>query len=424
MDNNNKIVLYEIKKIIKSQIILFLIIAFLIFDLFLVFSKFYVKDELKVLNNIIDEVGYKVNDDMMADFKVYYEKNLESFNDVIYKKEGKKHLSVSEYLNSDNPGIYEDKYTEEEKNQIVNTSIIESYYLSIPELKKEYEKIDFIEMINPTIKSVRASNGGAELIKDGLIKFDERFKTLIKNQEHMELSFNGKAYKMHSFLYREVLGAVVFQIMILIALIVSFLVNYENENSTSLVVYSSRRGRNLILDKLKAITYTVVPISTGLLAIVLTTYFSIYDYSRVFNTSINSFFNWETSFPYVGWFNLSVKEYFILILIIIYISIFIFIGIAFVVARFIKNSYVSFVVCCILNGIGFVLPSLAPTSTKLFIYATLTPFTLIINLNARFMQNSFTNFKYYELITIGIWVGIIACAIHYSIKSFKKCSIN
>lgn len=422
--DNNKIVLYEIKKIIKSPIILFLIIAFLIFDLFLVFSKFYVKDELKVLNNIIDEVGYKVNDDMMADFKVYYEKNLESFNDVIYIKEGKTHLSVSEYLNSDNPGIYEDKYTEEEKNQIVNTSIIESYYLSIPELKKEYEKIDFIEMINPTIKSVRASNGGAELIKDGLIKFDERFKTLIKNQEHMELSFNGKAYKMHSFLYREVLGTVVFQIMILIALIVSFLVNYENENSTSLVVYSSRRGRNLILDKLKAIIYTVVPISTGLLAIVLTTYFSIYDYSRVFNTSINSFFNWENSFPNIGWFSLSVKEYFMIIIIIIYISIFIFIGIAFVVARFIKNSYVSFVICCILNGIGMILPSLAPTSTKLFIYATLTPFTLAINLHTRFMQNSFTNFKYYELITISIWGVIIVCAIHYSIKSFKKCSIN
>ncbi len=106
-----------------------------------------------------------------------------------------------------------------------------------------------------------------------------------------------------------------------------------------------------MIDKLKAIIYIIVPISTGLLAIVLTTYFSIYDYSKVFSTSINSFFNWEGSFPYIGWFNLSVKEYFILIIMLIYISIFIFIGIAFVVARFIKNTYVSFVICCILNGL-------------------------------------------------------------------------
>ncbi|WP_291627760.1 hypothetical protein [Clostridium sp.] len=422
--DDNKIVFYEIKKIIKSPIILFLIITFFIFDLFIVFSKYYVKDDLKVLNNIIDEVGYKINNDMMGNFKIYYEKNLEDFNDIIYKNEGKRYATVSEYLMLNNAGIYENKYTEKEKKQIASTSIIESYYLSIPELKKEYEKIDFIEMIAPTIKSIRASGEAADLIKVGLIKFDKRFKSLIKNKEYMELSFNGKAYRMHSFLYKEVLGTVLFQIMILIALIVSFLVNYENENNTSFIVYSSRRGRSLLSDKLKAVIYTVIPISTILLAIVLTIYFSIYDYSRVFKTSINSFFNWEGSFPYIGWFNLSVKEYFVLIILLIYVSIFIFIGIAFVVARFIKNSYVSFVICCILNGLGLILPSLMPTSNKLFVYTTLNPFTLVFNLSGRFMQNSFTNFKHYELITISIWIIALCYLINYSIKSFKKCSIN
>lgn len=420
----NKIVFHEIKKIIKSPILLFLIIIFLVFDLFIVFSKYYIKDDLKVLNSIIDEVGYKINDDMMDNFKIYYEKSLKDFNKLIYKNEGKEYSSVSEYLMSNNSGIYENKYSEDEKKQIVDSSIIESYYLSIPELKKEYEKIDFIEMIEPTIKSFRASGGGANLIKDGLIKFDKRFKTLIKNKEHMELSFNGKAYRMHSFLYKEVLGTLVFQITILIALIVSFLVNYENENSTSLVVYSSRKGRKILIDKLKAIIYIIVPISTGLLAIVLTTYFSIYDYSKVFSTSINSFFNWEGSFPYIGWFNLSVKEYFILIIMLIYISIFIFIGIAFVVARFIKNTYVSFVICCILNGLALILPSLMPTSSKLFGYTTINPFTLVFNLSGRFMQSSYTNFKYYELITISIWIIALSYLVYYSIKSFKKCSIN
>ena len=72
----NKIVFHEIKKIIKSPILLFLIVIFLVFDLFIVFSKYHVKADLKVLNNIIDEVGYKINYDMMEDFKVYYEKNL------------------------------------------------------------------------------------------------------------------------------------------------------------------------------------------------------------------------------------------------------------------------------------------------------------------------------------------------------------
>lgn len=422
--DNNKIVLYEIKKIIKSPIVLFLIITFLIFDLFLVFSKYYVKDDLKVLNNIIDEVGYKINDDMMDKFKVYYEEDLKDVNDLIYKIEGKRYLSLAEYLSTPNISIYENKYSEEEKKEIHNAAVIESYYLAIPELKNEYEKINFINMIEPTITSLGASRGAAELVKDGLIKFDKRFKSLLENKEHMELSFNGKAYRMHKFLYKDILGTIVFQIMILIAVIASFLVNYEIESGTSLVVYSSRRGRKLLLDKLKAITYIVLPISTGLLIIVFSTYFSIYDYSKVFNTSINSIFNWEASFPYISWFNLTVKEYLILIIILIYISILIFIGIAFVVSRFIKNSYVSFVVCCILNGFGLILPSLMPASNKLFIYTAFTPFTLVYNLSGRFMQSSFTNFKYYELITASVWLIISGCIICYAIKSFKKCSIS
>ena len=420
----NKIVFHEIKKIIKSPILLFLIVIFLVFDLFIVFSKYYVKDDLKVLNSIIDEVGYKINYDMMEDFKVYYENNLNDFNGLIYKNEGSKYSSVSEYLNSNNSAIYTDKYSKEEERLIVNTSIIESYYLSIPDLKKEYEEINFVEMIEPTIKSYRASSGGAELIKEGLIKFDKRLKTLIKDKEHMELSFNGKAYRMHSFLYKEVLGTVIFQIMIIIALIMSFLINYENENSTSLVVYSSRRGRKLLIDKLKAVIYTVLSISTILLSSVLIIYFSIYDYSRVFNTSINSFFNWEAPLPNISWFSLSVREYFIFIIILIYIVIIIFTIITFVVSRFIKSSYISFMICCILYGFGLILPSLIPNSSKLFVYSTLTPFTLIFGLHGRFMYNSVTTFKYYELINIGSWVLVLSYLTYYSIKSFKKSSIT
>ena len=65
----NKIVFHEIKKIIKSPIIVFLIIIFLVFDLFIVFSNYYIKDELKVFNNNNDEVGYELNDDMIDNFK-------------------------------------------------------------------------------------------------------------------------------------------------------------------------------------------------------------------------------------------------------------------------------------------------------------------------------------------------------------------
>ena len=108
----------------------------------------------------------------------------------------------------------------------------------------------------------------------------------------------------------------------------------------------------------------------------------------------------------------------------IYISIFIFTGTFFVVSRFIKSSYISFMICCILCGFGLILSSLIPNSSKLFIYSTLTPFTLIFGLHGRFMYNSVTAFKYYELINIGSWILVLSYLTYYSIKSFKKSSIT
>lgn len=416
---------YEIKKIFKAPIVIVLFVVFLAFDLFTVFNGYKYREDIGVLNNIVDEVGYKIDDEMMAKFKVYYGQKLDKAMTIINKKEGKSYNSIADYLNENRGAFYEGKYSKDEEKIIENTAVIEGYYMSIPNLIKKYDEIDIMERSEISIESLNLSGDAAKMVRQGYKKFNERFTELKKNGEQKHLFFMGINYEMHSFLYKDILRNIIIQMMILIVLIATYIMNYEFENGTSLVTYSSKRGRKLIYDKLKAITAAVLILGTVLLAIVLTTFFSIYDYSGIWNTSVSSFFNWERTMLYMSWFKLTVKEHLILMILLTYSCFLIFTGIAFVLGRFVKNSFIGFISFFIISGIALLLPSFIGGNIRLIIYSAFTPFTLVLNPAMRFMESGgLTNFKYYELITVIAWSIIMAIAMGYAIKSFKKQSIS
>lgn len=416
---------YEIKKIFKAPIVMVLFIVFLAFDLFTVFNGYKIRNNLGVLNNIVDEVGYKIDDEMMAKFKVYYKQNLDEAMTIINENEGKNYNSISDYLNEDKAAFYKGKYNKDEEKIIKSTAEIEDYYMSIPNLIKSYDNIDVTKISGKSIEFLNLSGEAEEMSKQGFEKFNNRFTQIKENEEQMWLFFNGKNYDMHGFLYKDILRNVIIQMMILIPLIATFFMNYEFENETSLVAYSSKRGRNLICDKLKAITVAVLILGTVLLTIVLITFFFVYDYSRVWNTSISSFFNWGGKSLYMSWFNLTVKQYLMLMILLTYSCFLLFTSIAFVIGRFIKNSFIGFVSFFIISGIGFMLPSFISGSSRVRIYSAFTPFALIFNLELRFMESGgLTIFKHYELITIITWSIIMIIVMWYSIKSFKKQCIS
>lgn len=47
---------------------------------------------------------------------------------------------------------------------------------------------------------------------------------------------------MHSLLFRNILKTIIFEIIILVVLITAYLVNYEFDNSTENIVYSTKKA--------------------------------------------------------------------------------------------------------------------------------------------------------------------------------------
>ena len=61
----------EFKKAVTSPIIIGLLVLFIVFNSIIIFQNSYFKDELKVLNKIVDKFGYKIDDKWKLNLKYY-----------------------------------------------------------------------------------------------------------------------------------------------------------------------------------------------------------------------------------------------------------------------------------------------------------------------------------------------------------------
>lgn len=417
----------EFKKIICSPIFIVLTIMFLLYNLFLILDKSYIKEELKVLNEIVDSVGYEINDEMMVEFKDYYEENLNKANSIIAKQTSNKYESISKFFEEDssvNTGG-ELIYSKEEIDFLNKVSNIEFYYKSIEGLDESYEGINISNMSKTDIEESTYSEKVTNMIKGNWDDFEIRFNELKENGEHRNLFFFGRAYKMHSFLFKNLFVTMIYEIMILIVLITGFIVNYEFENKTALLVYSTKRGRHIIKDKLIVALGSTLLVTTIIFTFTLAVYFMVFDYSGLWGVPISTYFGQEYAMPYMSWWNISILQYLILAISTVYIIEAIFFGLAFSIAKVMKNTYIVAGIFAVLVGIGIALTTWIPASWSLVVTTVFTPFTLILNPSWWFMQRGgLQSFKYYEHITLAVWAIVVSLIVFKCINSFRKENIN
>ena len=125
-----------------------------------------------------------------------------------------------------------------------------------------------------------------------------------------------KRIRCIAFCLEQMFKYLIFEALILIVLATALLTNFEFENKTHLVTYSTTRGRHLMKDKLVASLLTATVITVLLLAITLVTYFTVFDYTHLWGSSISSAFNWEYNLPYVSWWELSFINYLLAVILI------------------------------------------------------------------------------------------------------------
>lgn len=420
--------LYEFKKVISSPVIIVLTVLFIVFNIMNIRSSSYIKDDIKAINKIIGDFGSDINEKTLNDMKLKNMINLEKINKISKEKFNKIFESISDFIESDeyNYSLYENNiFNKEEKQFFIEANALDFYSNVAMETVEEYESINIKELKESQIKAFNIKGKTEKLIRENYKRLEKRFEEIQENKEHKNFFFAGKLFKTHKLLYDEIIKTCIFEIVILAVLISTYLINYEFDNKSSFLVYSTKRGRNNAKDKLLVCVFSSLVISIIILGITLLAYFITFDYSNVLNVPINSAFNWDYNLPYIGWFNITVIQNLGLSLLVILVCVPIFVCITFFISKIVKNSYIVFFVFYIVFGICIMIPSLVSTSSPMITKVGYDVFNLILSPDSFFMQRGPFNLnKYYELITLLAWIVIAIIGSKLTMRRFKKIDIN
>ncbi|PIC62634.1 hypothetical protein CSV79_16000 [Sporosarcina sp. P13] len=415
-----RIFLHECKKALTSPILIALLIVFSAFNIFIIVSSSDHKEELKMVNEIIDRYGREITDDSLKQFQKDIQNDLLELKGIT----GQQFDSVYVFLD----GLRfeeQEQYSDKDWEFINSLQLKEMYFSMANSIDESYAEIDVVAGGQGDLKRYGIGGKAAETYSEENEEFAERFKEMVNNEEHKEWFFAGKSYFMHSFLFKTVFLHIIIESLLLIVLMTALITTYEFENRTQLLTYSTRRGRKLMKDKLAASLAVSTVISLLLFTITLGTYFFLFDYSHVWETSISSAFNWEYNFPNVTWWDLSVGEFLIGVLVLVFIIQLLFSGLTFALSVIVKSSYITFFLFATLFVLGWLLPTFMPKSSNLLFVSSYTLSTLTMAISQSFMgSNGLILFKNFEWMTISCWmvITIVFCAITY--KYFRKMDIQ
>lgn len=415
-----RIIINECKKALSSPILLALFIVFSAFNIFVIISSSDHKEELKMVNEIIDQYGRDITANSLERLESDIQIDLAELN----RMTASEFTSIHEFFD----GLrFEDqeKYNEKQWEFFNRLQLKEMYFNIAKSIDESYGEIDIQKLVEAEINKYNLSGNAAETLLHEYEKFSDRFDEMVQNGEHKQWFFAGKAYFMHSFLFKTVFLHIIIEALLLIVLTTALITTYEFESKTHLVAYSTKRGRKLMKNKLLASVTVATIIAVFLFAITLGTFFTVFDYSHVWNTSISSAFNWEYNFPNVAWWDQSVGVFLIGVIALVFIVLLLFVGLTFAISIAVKNSYISFFLMAALFVLMWLLPSFMPKSSILLFVSAYTLPTLLLAISSAFMGSSgLIMFENFEWMTIGCWTVITIAVSFMSYKRFKKIDVS
>jgi hypothetical protein len=423
--------MYELRKALLSPVIIALLLVFTAFNLFLISQETDKKDEMSILNNLVAQFGSKITKPMQEDYKSYYLSRLDDMNKLTEKRTSQTYEMPGDFFGYDNykryvtdqPGLY----SSEELAMFDELRVIQNYYYLMQNIDVTYAGFDMKQIAEGEIKKYGFSGSAADIVRQRYVHIEERVQQLIAGGEHKNLFFIGNVYQSHSMLFKTLVGSILLQLMILVVLMTGYLSNYEFEQATHLLHYSTKRGRKLQTDKLLASFAASLIVTTVLTGITLSAYFLTFSYKGLWQLPISSFFNWERGmpYPYLTWHTMPFIVYLGCAVALVFVLLLNFTAITFVLTAIIRNSYLVFGAFTILFGSTLLITNIVPRDLKLILFTGFTPFQLVLNSKAWFTASgAFMSLPNNEWITAGIWTVLLTLCCGLCLHRFKRQNIN
>ena len=185
-------------------------------------------------------------------------------------------------------------------------------------------------------------------------------------------------------------------------------------------MYATKNGRKLTWYKGLASFIGSLSVIALLFGSAFIAYFTMYDYSAVWNIPISSVFNWEGILPYITWWEIPLWKYFIFAISILSSVLLIVSALTFIIGIFLKNTYITWCICILLLVSMFVVPFYFTNSTAQWLmHFNIT--LLLLNPDKYFDGGtSYMMMQYHELYTLILWGNISILGSLLAIRYFNR----
>ncbi|SFF97176.1 hypothetical protein SAMN05216353_11663 [Halobacillus alkaliphilus] len=409
---------YEMKKVFQSPLLLGLLLFFTSINVLLMADHIPSRGSVNVLSDIVGTYGEKATEETLHSMESDLQEGLVWSNSHV---EGERYQSLNEALN-DSDAPWKESIPQKRYEQL---QILHLYSQTGSQADAFYRELDFTTFSSSVIQQHGLSGGAADTVRSQFKKIEGRKQEVAANDEHLAFFFHGLTFKMHTFLFKEIGLILLFEVMALVVLLSAYVSTYEFEQRTDLVVFSTKRGRKLMRDKLAASLCSAGIFAGGLTGLTLLVYFILFDYSQLWHSSFSNYFMRETPVPYISWWNLSFIEYVGLFVALVIAVQLIFSAISWLLSIWLKNSYLVYLAFAVVLGLFLWIPGLVPGHSPLIFAAQFSPFILMLNPHAWFtVNNPMTMFSYYELMTILSWgIGLGGLSL-FRLHRFKYQAIS
>jgi hypothetical protein len=270
----------------------------------------------------------------------------------------------------------------------------------------------------------------AEAMRDKYAALQKVVDEKAKNDESLTLYFAGATYSRHQFLFNTLLGWLLTEAALVAVLLALLSVGYEHMFRTGHIVYSTKKGREVLRPKLAASLSAGLGAYALLALLTLLVYFGVNEYGDVWRSNVSSLFNYRVDLiagnrPFVTWYSFSVLTYLLAMLAAGAGVVLCFSLLAFGMGIWIRNSYIAFLVFLAAHAVCIAvpvqMPSTWPMGPAVKYSAALSPVWLWLKHGLWFTDGDI-DILWAHFETIGLFVSLVVLAAFclFSALCFRK----
>ena len=270
----------------------------------------------------------------------------------------------------------------------------------------------------------------AKLMLDKYSALQKVVNEKAKNDESLTLYFAGATHYRHQLLFSTLMGWLLTEGALVSGLLVLLSVGYEQIHGTESIVYSTKKGRQVLRPKLAASVSAGLGVFALLALLTFLIYFSVNEYEGVWRSSVSSLFNYRIDLvtgnrPFITWYSFSILTYFMAMLGMGLGLVLCFSLLAFGIGMWVRNSYIAFLVFLVVNAVTVVIPlqipQTMPVGLAIKYFAVLTPTLLWLKHGIWFTDGDIDIvWKHFETLGLVVSLVVLTALCVLAVNHFKR----